>query len=68
MIEYYDRDWGVPLHDDKVQFTVGAETFDGIGRLVDSNSETDLVKQVSSLMKTKHRWSDGLMVELRSSQ
>ncbi len=51
-----------------VQFSVGEETFDGIGRLVDSNGVIELVKQVSSLMKAKHGWSDGLIVELRPSQ
>ena len=52
----------------KVQFSVGEETFDGMGRLVDSNGETKLVKQVSSLMQAKNGWSDGLIVELQSNR
>lgn len=55
-------------HNGKVQFSVGEETFDGIGRLVDSNGKTQLVKQVSSLMQAKHTWGDGLIVELQPSQ
>ncbi len=49
----------------KVQFSVGEETVDGIGRLIDSIRESELVKQVSRLMQAKNGWSDGLMVELQ---
>ena len=48
-----------------VQFSVGEETVDGIGRLVDSIRESELVKQVSSLMRVKNGWSDGMIVELQ---
>jgi len=48
-----------------IQFSVGEETVDGIGRLVDSIRESELVKQVSRLMQAKNGWSDGLIVELQ---
>ena len=48
-----------------IQFSVGEETVDGIGRLIDSIRESELVKQVSRLMQAKNGWSDGLIVELQ---
>ena len=49
----------------KVQLSVGEETVDGIGRVIDSIRESELVKQVSRLMQAKNGWSDGLIVELQ---
>jgi len=49
----------------KVQFSVGEETVNGLGRLIDSIRESELVKQVSRLMQAKNGWSDGLIVELQ---
>jgi len=49
----------------KVQLSVSEETVDGIGRVIDSIRESELVKQVSRLMQAKNGWSDGLIVELQ---
>ena len=49
----------------KVSFEVLNSKFSGLGRVVDSDLETDLVREVSMLMMSKYNWSDGLIVEIR---
>ena len=51
--------------DPKVLFEVLNSKFSGLGRVVDSDLETDLVREVSRLMESKYQWSDGLIVEIR---
>jgi deazaflavin-dependent oxidoreductase (nitroreductase family) len=51
--------------DPKVSFEVLNRKFLGLGRVVDSDLETDLAREVSLLMDSKYKWSDGLIVELR---
>jgi deazaflavin-dependent oxidoreductase (nitroreductase family) len=52
------------MHNPRVMFTVNSKSFDGIARIVDKHSEPKLTEEVSDLMHTKYRWSDGLIVEL----
>ena len=41
------------------------DNYVGLGRVVDSDDEPELARQVSELMDAKYQWSDGLIVELR---
>ena len=52
------------VHNSRVMFTVNSKSFQGAARIVDKQSESKLAEEVSSLMHTKYRWSDGLIVEL----
>jgi hypothetical protein len=52
------------IHDQRVLFTVNSKSFEGTARIVDKLIEHKLAEEVSSLMYTKYRWSDGLIVEL----
>ena len=45
-------------------FTVNFKSFEGTARTVDKHSESKLAEGVSSLMRSKYGWSDGLIVEL----
>lgn len=49
----------------EVSFEVLNSTFSGLGRLVDSDLETELAREVSKLMESKYNWSDGVIVEIR---
>jgi hypothetical protein len=39
--------------------------FSGLGRVVDSDTERNLAREVSELMDSKYKWSEGLIIELR---
>ena len=52
------------VHNSRIMFTVNSKSFQGSARIVDKHSESKLAEEVSSLMHTKYRWSDGLIVEL----
>ena len=53
------------VHNPKVLFTVGHDTFEGIARIVDPDKESNsAVAEVLKLMDTKYGWDDGLIVEL----
>ncbi|WP_458742898.1 hypothetical protein [Candidatus Nitrosocosmicus sp. T] len=43
------------------------QIFNGYGRVVEDVVEKDLIHRVSELMDKKYGWSDGLIVELYSS-
>lgn len=49
----------------KITFEVMSNKFSGLGRVVDPDTERDLVRQVSELMDSKYKWNDGLIIELR---
>ena len=51
--------------DPRVSFEVLNRKFSGLGRVVDSDLEADLVREVSQLMESKYQWSDGFIVEIR---
>lgn len=51
------------LHNPKVSFIINSETQRGYARIV-NNNETELIVNVSNLMKKKYGWSNGLIVEL----
>jgi deazaflavin-dependent oxidoreductase (nitroreductase family) len=55
------------IHDPRISFTVGHETFEGTARLIDKIKDSKLVAEVSNLMSTKYGWNDGLIVELQST-
>ena len=52
------------IHNPTVMFTVNFMSFEGTARTVDKHSESKLAEGVSSLMHSKHGWSDGLIVGL----
>jgi deazaflavin-dependent oxidoreductase (nitroreductase family) len=52
------------MHNPRVMLIVNSRSFEGIARIVDKLIEHKLAEEVSSLMHTKYRWSDGLIVEL----
>jgi len=49
----------------EVTFRVGPRTVQGMGRVVDSQSEPELEFVVSRLSIEKYDWGEGLIVELR---
>jgi len=49
----------------EVTFRVGLRTVQGMGRVVDSQSEPELEFVVSRLSIEKYDWGEGLIVELR---
>ena len=52
-------------HNPAVSFSINNENvFKGIARIVDQEKESGLAGQVSKLMSTKYKWSQGLIVEL----
>ncbi len=51
-------------HNAQIRFRVGDQTFDGVGRVVDRETETQLTAAVCQLMDARYDWSDGLIVEL----
>ncbi len=52
------------MHNLKVLFTVGHDTFEGTARIVDPDKESNSAAEVSKLMETKYGWDYGLIVEL----
>jgi deazaflavin-dependent oxidoreductase (nitroreductase family) len=52
------------MYNTRVMFTVKSTLFEGNARIVDKHSEPKLAEEVSNLMRTKYRWSDGLIVEV----
>ena len=56
------------LHQLRVTFQVGSQTFQGTSRVVDRTTESELAGQVAALMDKKYEWSDGLIVELTPDQ
>ena len=48
----------------RVAFRVGRQSFQGTGRVVDSEREPELQGTVSRLSTEKYEWGDGLIVEL----
>ena len=55
------------IHDPKISFQVDKQIFNGYGRVVENDEESDLIHRVSELMDKKYGWSDGLIMELTSS-
>ena len=51
-------------NDPKVSFSVGRDTYRGRGRTINRKKEPELAAEISALMNTKYKWSDGLIVEL----
>ncbi|HYX55678.1 MAG TPA: nitroreductase family deazaflavin-dependent oxidoreductase [Nitrososphaeraceae archaeon] len=52
------------VHNPRVLFTVGHETFEGTAQIVDPDNESNLADKVLKLMDTKYSWDNGLIVEL----
>lgn len=52
------------VHKSSVIFAVNSKSFEGTARIVDKHTEYKLAEEVSSLMRTKYGWKDGLIVEL----
>jgi hypothetical protein len=53
------------VHNPKVLFTVGHDTFEGTVRIVNLDKESNsTAAEVLKLMDTKNGWDDGLIVEL----
>jgi deazaflavin-dependent oxidoreductase (nitroreductase family) len=53
-------------HNPKVSFRIDDNNvFKGTARIVDQEKESGLAGEVSILMNTKYKWSQGLIVELR---
>jgi deazaflavin-dependent oxidoreductase (nitroreductase family) len=52
-------------HNPNVSFSMNNENiFKGTARIVDQEKEPSLTGEVSKLMNTKYKWSQGLIVEL----
>jgi deazaflavin-dependent oxidoreductase (nitroreductase family) len=52
-------------HNPKVSFSIDNDNvFKGTARIVDQKKESELAGEVSKLMNTKYKWSQGLIVEL----
>ena len=51
-------------HNPSVSLRVNERIFKGDARIVDQEKETALAAEVSKLMDTKYKWSQGLIVEL----
>ena len=51
-------------HNAAVSFSVNDKVFKGNARIVDQEKEPALSAEVSKLMDTKYKWSQGLIVEL----
>jgi deazaflavin-dependent oxidoreductase (nitroreductase family) len=52
-------------HNPKVSFSINNDNvFKGTARIVDQEKESELAGEVSKLMNTKYKWSQGLIVEL----
>jgi deazaflavin-dependent oxidoreductase (nitroreductase family) len=53
-------------HNPAVSFSIHDRIFKGSARIVDQENESALTAEVSKLMDTKYKWSQGLIVELTS--
>ena len=51
-------------HNPAVSFSISENIFTGTARIVDQEKEPGLAREVSKLMNTKYKWSQGLIVEL----
>jgi hypothetical protein len=51
-------------HNPAVSFSIHDKIFKGSSRIVDQENESALTAEVSKLMDTKYKWSQGLIVEL----
>ena len=51
-------------HDAVISFSINNTIFKGNARIVDQEKEPVLSAEVSKLMDTKYKWSQGLFVEL----
>jgi deazaflavin-dependent oxidoreductase (nitroreductase family) len=51
-------------HNATVSFSINDRIFKGNARIVDQEREQPLATEVSKLMDTKYKWSQGLIVEL----
>ena len=51
-------------HNATVSFSINDKVFKGNARIVDQEKEPALSAEVSKLMDTKYKWSQGLIVEL----
>lgn len=51
-------------HNPKVSFSLNDNVFKGTARIVDQEKESGVAGEVSKLMNTKYKWSQGLIVEL----
>lgn len=51
-------------HHPSITFRVDVDTFEGVGRIIERDTEPELAAQVAALMDAKYDWSDGLIVEL----
>ena len=51
-------------HNPEVSFSINENVFYGTARVVDQGKESGLTGEVSKLMNTKYKWSQGLVVEL----
>lgn len=47
-----------------VSFRVGAQTFNGTGRVILPQGHPELATTIRHLMDEKYRWSSGLIIEL----
>jgi hypothetical protein len=52
------------MHNPKVSFSINENVFNGTARVVDQEKESGLAGEISKLMNTKYKWSQGLIVEL----
>jgi deazaflavin-dependent oxidoreductase (nitroreductase family) len=51
-------------HNPTVSFRINDNAFKGTARIVNQEKESGLTGEVSKLMNTKYKWSQGLIVEL----
>ena len=52
------------IYNSRIKFNVNYKSFEGKARIVEKNTDSKLVEEVSDLVHTKYGWSDGLIVEL----
>jgi deazaflavin-dependent oxidoreductase (nitroreductase family) len=51
-------------HNPKVSFSINDKVWKGNARIIDQEKESALSAEVSKLMDSKYKWSQGLIVEL----
>jgi deazaflavin-dependent oxidoreductase (nitroreductase family) len=52
-------------HNPNVKFSVSNKIIEGTARVVSPLAEAELAAQISSLMDSKYKWSQGSIVELK---
>lgn len=52
-------------HNPNVKFSVSNKIIEGTARVVNSLAEAELAAQISNLMDSKYKWSQGSIVEIR---